>query len=171
MPRLCLWVLFAASISLAGCSSVTSLTQPAITSTKLLSSPMLTLEGAGTQTFVCTRDSKGRYWRLVASDVKLSSPKTRRVLVRQRTDFTFVAADGSALAATVMHWESGASTGDLKTLLFKTEPRGNRGLLSAVTRVLRDNARGGQPQTLCSASQVGHRQSIPFTARYRFYRN
>lgn len=136
-----------------------------------LGKPALTLAGTGKLTYVCTRDAKGRYWRLAESDVTLSQPGSRRAIVRQRQDFSFVSPDGSMLTSRIELWQSGATTGDLKSVLFKTRSRGFRGRLTGIQHVLRDEAQGGQPQTLCSPIQVGHRRVIPFTARYRFYRN
>jgi hypothetical protein len=138
-----------------------------------LGEPVFTLTGWGTLNFLCTKDAEGRYWRLVHSDVMLtdSRPGSRRALVRQLQDFSFVSRDGSMLRAEVELWQSGATTGDLKTILFKTRPGGNKGRLSGIMHVIRDEARGGQPQTACRASKTGRERSIPFTARYRFYRN
>lgn len=175
--RLTLLCLLAAAAA-AGCTGVSVAPQgpgtplpPAEAAFGDLGRPAFTLIGSGSQTFVCTRDKKGRYWRLEHSDVNLSRPGTRRVLARQKTDFTFISSDGSMLGARVLKWVSGASTGDLKSILFQTRSRGLPGRLTGITRVLRDQARGGQPQTLCSASQTGYQKTIPFTARYRFYRH
>jgi hypothetical protein len=178
MPSIRLTLLcLLSAVSAAGCSLFSGAPQgpgtplsPEEAAFGNLGRPAFTLTGSGTQTFVCTRDKKGRYWRLEHSDVKLSQPGASRVLVRQKTDFTFVSSDGSMLSARVFKWVSGASTGDLKSILFRTRSRGLPGRLTGITRVLRDEARGGQPQTLCSASQTGQEKTIAFTARYRFYR-
>ena len=138
-----------------------------------LGEPAFTLTGWGTQTFECAKDAEGRYWRLVRSDIMLthSRPGSRRALVRQLRDFSFVSRDGSMLTAEVKLWQNGATMGDLKSILFATETHGTQGRLTGIAHVIRDEARGGQPQTACPASRIGYQCSIPFTARYRFYRN
>ncbi len=117
--RLTLLCLFSA-VSAAGCALFSDAPQGPVTPLSPeeaafgnLGRPAFTLTGSGTQTFVCTRDKKGRYWRLEHSDVKLSLPGASRVLVlvRQKTDFTFVSSDGSMLSARVFKWVSGASHG------------------------------------------------------------
>ena len=91
------FLLFAcAALVLSGCS--TWLVDPV--SPPDDSSLCATYVGSGNQQFQCVADKRGYYWRFVAPEV-LIRDASGNVFAKQGADFTFRAADGSYLKATI----------------------------------------------------------------------
>lgn len=157
-------------IGLVGCSA----TLPTVETHDSVEPPegaklVRTLRGTGTQQFQCTADEQGRYWRFIAPKVSIKD-KRQRVVMTQGAGFAFAAKDGSRLSAEIVASGQATSSVNLKPVLFKTESIGTHGVLSDIMWIKRDNAVGGVPQTVCSASQIGMILHVRFAADYSLYR-
>lgn len=125
--------------------------------------------GSGVQIFVCAQDQAGRWWQFLRPDVSLRV--NGRELVNQGGSFTFTAADGSRLNAHIVANEKTDTTGrTMADVRFATQAAGRKGMLTGTKWVTRTKAKGGMPLTLCSPSEVGKVQRIPFQALYTFYK-
>lgn len=125
--------------------------------------------GSGVQIFVCAQDQAGRWWQFLRPEVAMRV--NGRELVHQGGSFLFTAADGSRLNAHIVASEKTDATGrNMADVRFATQPAGKKGLLTSTRWVTRTKARGGMPLTICSPSEVGKIQRIPFQALYTFYK-
>lgn len=145
---------------------------------KLISDPVapqekaqktMELQGKGTQLFQCVRDAKGLYWKFVSPQAELVNANGV-LIVRQGADFSFFAKDGSMLAAKITRWDESNDRNNLRDVLFTTQSRGKKGTLTGVRFVQRLDGKGGMPLTRCSPSQLGSSLSVPFSARYVFFK-
>ena len=115
------FLLFAcAALVLSGCS--TWLVDPV--SPPDDSSLHATYVGSGNQQFQCVADKRGYYWRFVAPEV-LIRDASGNVFAKQGADFTFRAADGSYLKATISAADTSGSNSRMKNVLFEVTPRRN----------------------------------------------
>ncbi len=157
----------AAALALGGCATIENLMDPVAPKTGDKAAFVLT--ASGVQQFQCTADAKGRYWRFIAPEASLVDAKGRQ-LVRQGSDGSFFAEDGSMLASKIEKYSKESSPENIRDLLYKTSSRGKQGILTGITHVKRSNGKGGMPLTRCSPSQLGQSLKVPFTATYTFYR-
>lgn len=125
--------------------------------------------GSGVQIFVCAQDQAGRWWQFLRPEVAMRV--NGRELVHQGGSFVFTATDGSRLHAHIVASEKTDPTGrTMADVRFATQPVGKKGLLTHTRWVTRTKAHGGMPLTICSPSEVGKIQRIPFQALYTFYK-
>ena len=134
------------------------------------SSQHATYVGSGIQQFQCVADKRGYYWRFVAPEV-LIRDASGNVFAKQGADFTFRAADGSYLKATISAADTSGSNSRMKNVLFEVTPRGNpAGTLSQFRWVKRTDATGGIPTIPCRRNTLGTFLKVPFHATYAFFR-
>ena len=129
----------------------------------------VTYTGSGYQQFQCVVDKRGYYWRFVAPEVEILDA-SGRLFARQGADFTFRAADGSFLKATISAADTSGSNSRMKDVLFEVTARGNPiGVLSRFRYVKRTAAVGGIPPSPCRRNSLGTFLKVPFHATYAFY--
>ena len=166
MKKTRLIVLLSSVLVLDGCS--TWLVDPVAPPDE--ASLRATYIGTGYQQFQCVADKRGYYWRFVAPEVVIRDA-TGNVFAQQGADFTFHAADGSSLKATISAADTSGSNSRMKNVLFEVIPRGNpTGTLSHFRWVKRTDAVGGIPLSPCRRNVLGTFLKVPFHATYAFFR-
>ena len=109
-------------------------------------------------------------WLLLALPEVEILDASGRLFARQGADFTFRAADGSFLKATISAADTSGSNSRMKDVLFEVTARGNPiGVLSRFRYVKRTAAVGGIPPSPCRRNSLGTFLKVPFHATYAFY--
>lgn len=122
----------------------------------------------GHMVFSCAYDAEGAFWRFLRPEGTLYDNKGRR----QGTllpDFGIEARDGSRIAARIIEQKNVDDVRNLKPALFETTGA-RQGILRGIRYVERRSPEGGMPLAGCSPAQRGKILTVPFTARYIFYR-
>lgn len=122
----------------------------------------------GNMVFACAYDTQGAYWRFIRPEGSLydEAGKQQATLL---ADFGIRARDGSQIAARIVKQKNADSARNLKPALFETSAPA-KGMLEGIRFVERRSPEGGMPLAGCSPSQRGKRLTVPFKARYIFYR-
>lgn len=128
------------------------------------------LEGVGTQNYVCKQAADGSYaWTFVEPDATLYG-WFGRIAGHHFAGPTWEANDGSSVAATKLAAETVDATA-VPWLLLKASAHTGQGLLTPVTYVQRLETIGGlAPTSGCDAAHTGATADIRYAAKYSFYR-
>jgi hypothetical protein len=131
----------------------------------------MTLKSTGTLNYECRPrpGMSGAYgWVLDAPDAALLHWSGLRV-GRYYGGPTLAYRDGSSLTLKLIGSSPGEA-GKLPIQLYQAASRSGQGELADVTYVLRLNAVGAEPDTACSAREVGRGAKADFSADFLFYK-
>ncbi len=134
----------------------------------------VTLKGAGLQNYECRvkADGAGGYdWVFVAPEAVLRNPDG--VLVgKHYAGPSWEYGDGSKVTGKVLAMAPAPRAGNLPWLLLQGTAAAAPGTLAGVTYVQRANTAGGTaPSDPCSASMIGTKKAVRYSADYLFYKS
>jgi len=128
---------------------------------------------SGDITYECRprKDLVGQFeWAFVGPDAGLRDRRGARFGKYYGPPATWESNDGSRITGMQL---AVASTGaaDIPMQLVKANPAAGAGVMQGMTYVQRVNTRGGvAPAASCSVALAGHKQVVPYTADYVFWR-
>lgn len=168
------------SIVLGGCSTYNKLFPKIEAETKYQPlgehSAIESLSGNGIVTYVCTADEKGTFYKFENMSAQLYSNTNILLAEILGPDQTFVYKDGSRAEKLVpLKWGDSETIGhefSMPDILFGlSDFKAKKGSeIEEMKYITRYKTVGGIPQTPCSEGQVGKTYSIPFQAKYLFWK-
>ena len=166
-------IFFAACFLLFGCSVPTlqNISDPRVSAyaeTLAGRTAVYSWTAKGRMHFTCTYDQQGLYWKFNRPSDTLHSDDGRQQGTLN-SDWSITGRDGSRLQARILLNGPSVRSTDLRNAVFEATPVSG-GMFARISRVERTQAKGGMPLTKCSASQRGQHLSVPFEARYVFWR-
>lgn len=116
----------------------------------------------------CQQDNQGFYWRFIESKGVLLNNKNKKI--GTFTQEQIILQNGDSLSIHAQETMKKGTGNNLPDLLYITSSSRKNKTLTQITHMVRKNSIGGLPVTRCSPAQKFQVLSIPFSARYIFYR-
>lgn len=133
----------------------------------------LRVDGVGHQIYECAvRDDAGEApaWRLSLPDALLEDAGGR-IVGRHGAGPTWTWPDGSGVIGRVSRSQPAPRAEAIPWLLINAQPYQNRGVLAQTTSIQRLETQGGvAPAAGCDGAHIGRRATVPYRARYVFWR-
>jgi hypothetical protein len=127
--------------------------------------PLVQLQGAGAQIYVCAKDAAGALnWTF--REPVASLLEEGKTVGRHFVGPTWEFADGSRVVGEVVGKAPGATAKDIPWLKLSVEQSPTSGLVAGATSVLRIDTKGGVFEGACDSE--GELHSEPYTATYVF---
>lgn len=131
----------------------------------------MSVTARGVQVYECRISADGSAaWTFVAPEAELYDA-SGAAMGRHGAGPHWEAADGSRITGQVRARADAPAPGAIPWLLLSTTPSGPQGTFSRVRSVQRiDTAGGASPTSPCTRDTAGASARVPYTARYRLYR-
>lgn len=133
-----------------------------------------TMKASGLQNYECRSkpDAAGGYdWILVAPEAALKD-ESGALVGRHYGGPVWEHGDGSKVSGRVLATTPSPVAGNLAWVLLQGSTSSGAGAFGGVTYIQRTNTNGGiTPSDVCSASAIGTKKAVRYTADYRFYKS
>lgn len=127
------------------------------------------LDGKGSQIYVCQNAGGAYAWKLKGPDAKLFGENGESV-GRHFAGPTWKANDGSFVTGKLVASVPSPDTNSIPWLLLTITSHGGEGIMTRVETIERLNTKGGvAPASGCSAMNKGQEVPVPYEASYYFY--
>lgn len=130
---------------------------------------MLSLQGKGSQIYVCQNTGGVYAWKLKAPDAKLFGD-SGELVGRHFAGPTWEANDGSRVVGKLVTSVPSPDANSIPWLLLTAVSHEGKGLMTRVESIQRLKTKGGiAPARSCSAEVKDKEVSVPYEASYYFY--
>jgi hypothetical protein len=173
-------VLAVLSTAFGGCSTYNKLFPKIEAETKYQPlgehSAIKSLSGEGTVTYVCTADDKGTFYKFENMSVQLYSSSNFLLAEILGPDQTLIYKDGSRAEKLIpLRWGDSEAIDNefsMPDILFGVSDfKAKKGSeIEGMKYITRYRTVGGIPQIPCSQDQAGKTYSVPFQAKYLFWK-
>ena len=125
-------------------------------------------EAQGKIRLQCRRDHLGFYWQFIDSKGTLLNNKKQKIGHFTHEEIFF--QNGDRIAIKAQETLQKQTENNLPNVLFIAQSDPKNRIYTDITYMVRKNAKGGLPLTVCAPAQQRQILSIPFSARYILYR-
>jgi hypothetical protein len=162
--RICLALIFAATLFLAAAAGAQNPTEPPASQ-----HPILTVTGKGVQIYACQQTASGPQWMLQAPEATLIDASGNDVGTHGAGPI-WKSKDGSTVKGELFQKSASPDPTAIPWLLLKAANASGPGIMTRIDFIRRSDTHGGiAPTTGCDVQHLSAVSRVPYTATYTFY--
>jgi hypothetical protein len=130
------------------------------------------LDAQGVQIYTCIASTEGKFsWVFKAPEARLYGPDGTLAAIHYAGPTWESVGDGSKLVGQRVASIPSDATGAIPQLLLSSKVIANGEMFEDITFIQRLNTQGGAaPESGCEANAINQQVSVPYTARYDFFK-